>query len=74
MQLFAEISIYRKTELAKSIELPKNQGLLLRNKVLPKSKINIFTTPQNPQTNFLKMPDFKAKICTFSLCFMGFLM
>jgi hypothetical protein len=44
---------------------PQNQGLLLRNKTLPKSKLNILTTPQNPKTNFLKMPEFKAKIYVF---------
>lgn len=46
----------------------------MRNKVLPKSKINILTTPQNPKNNSLKMPDFKAKFCSFFLCFIAFSM
>ena len=53
---------------------PQNQWFLSRNKVLPKSKINILTVPQNPKTNSLEMPEFQTKFCSFSLCFMGFLM
>ncbi len=53
---------------------PQNQGLLSRNKVLPKSKINIITTPQKLKTNSLKMPEIKAKFYAFSLCFIAFSM
>ena len=53
---------------------PQNQGFLSRNKVLPKSKINILIIPQNPKTNSLKMPEFQTKIYTFSVCFIAFSM
>jgi hypothetical protein len=53
---------------------PQNHGLLSRNKVLPKRKINILTTSQIPKTNSLKMPEFKTKICDFLLWFIDFLM
>ena len=39
-----------------------------------KKQNNILIIPQKPKTNSLKMPEFKAKIYTFSLWFMGFLM
>ena len=39
-----------------------------------KIKINILTTSQNPKTNSLKMPEFKTKICSFSLCFIAVFM